>query len=103
MPINPNDSAQFSVSGSSGVFQSVNGAVTLLAANPARKGATFYNPEGGSGTAWWYLYLGVGANLSKFTVNLHPGDYYELPWGYQGQIDGWPSTLTGSIQVEELV
>jgi hypothetical protein len=101
MPISPQGVVQSAVSGSQGVFDAAGGFVTLLQANAVRKGATFYNAEASS--AWWYIHLGMGAGLSNFTVNLHPGDYYEMPFGYTGQVDAWPSTLTGSLQVEELV
>lgn len=101
MPIDPNNDVQQTVSGSMGAFNAANGFATLLQANPVRKGATFYNAEASS--AWWYIHLGLGAGLGLFTVNLHPGDYYEMPFGYTGQVDAFPSTLTGSLQVEELV
>ena len=53
---------------------SVAGAVvstTLLAANPARLGATFYN----EGNRPWFIKLGAGASLVSYTVQV-PKDSY---------------------------
>ena len=74
--------------------------VTLLAANTARLGATIWN----SSTAVLFVKLGATASASSFTVQLIPGAYYEVPFGYRGIIDGiWASDPgTGAAVITEL-
>jgi hypothetical protein len=76
--------------------------VTLLAANP-RSAATFYNtPDAGT----LYLALGAAATTSDYTVQVAPGDYYEVPGAggevYDGIITGIWSAATGSVKVTEV-
>lgn len=75
--------------------------VTLMQANDRRKGATFYNDR--SATATWYLVLGQDASATNYTVELRPSDYYEVPYGYLGRIDGIATTTTGSLRATEVV
>jgi hypothetical protein len=89
-----------SLSGSQGNFTAVTTNVTLLQANQRRKGATFYNDR--SATATWYLVLGPDASATNYTVELRPTDYYEVPYGYLGRIDGVATTTTGSLRVTEV-
>lgn len=71
----------------------------LLAANIARKGATFWN----SSTATLYLELGATATATAWTVKLSPDGYYELPFKYTGVISGIWSSANGSCFVRELI
>lgn len=88
-----------------GTMSSVAGsasAVTILAANAARKGATVVNDS----TA--ILYLGLSATTptaSLYTVALQPagtvGAYYEVPFGYEGILRGIWASATGNARVTE--
>lgn len=74
-----------------GVPQTVTGStspVLLLADNPRRKGATFYNADASNGK--WFLQLGTGisASLSSYSVEVRPGWYYEVPFFFTGDITG---------------
>lgn len=74
-------------------------STTLLAANHLRRGAAVYNDS----TAILYLKLGATASTSSFTVKMQPDDYYELPAGYLGRIDGiWASDASGAARITEL-
>ncbi len=72
--------------------------VTLLAANTARLGATIYNDS----TAILYLRLQATATTSNFTTKLFADDYYEVPAGYAGIIDGIWASATGNARITEL-
>lgn len=51
-------------------------AVTLLAANTARKGASIYNDS----TQALYVLRGTGtASVTNYSLQVAPGGYYELP------------------------
>ncbi len=71
----------------------------LLANNPLRLGATFYNDS----SSVLYLKLGSGATLTDFTIRIFPVSYYEVPFGYTGEIDGFWVSATGSARIGELV
>jgi len=73
-------------------------SVTLLAANSSRKGATITNDS----VAVLYLKLGTTASITSFTIALNRYDYYELPFGYTGRIDGIWSAATGVARITEL-
>jgi hypothetical protein len=78
-------------------------SVTLLAANPARKGATIYNDSPGL----LYVKLGATASVTDFTALLlgngsGVGGYYEVPAGYTGIIDGiWSADASGAARITE--
>jgi hypothetical protein len=79
-------------------------AVTILAANAARKGATIFNDS----TSVLFLLVGSGtASATVYTVQLGLNDFYELPdWGvgvYSGVIGGIWTSATGSARVTEYV
>jgi hypothetical protein len=75
-------------------------SVQLLAANPARVGATFYNDDT---AAYVYLKLGTTASTSSFAIKIAPGGYYELPRPvYTGRIDGIATAATGAMRITEL-
>ena len=63
-------------------------SVTLLAANANRKGASIQNTS----SAVLYVKLGATAAANSFTARLVQYALYEVPFGYQGVIDGiWAS------------
>jgi hypothetical protein len=72
--------------------------VNLLAANTAREGATIFNDS----TAVLYVKLGTTASATSFTVKMSAGGYYEVPFGYAGNIDGIWSAANGYARVTEL-
>jgi hypothetical protein len=81
----------------------VTSSITMLAANAARKGATVANDS----IATLYLALAnVTASSTVFTVQIAPGDYYELPLNdggvYTGIINGIWTSAMGAARVTEL-
>jgi hypothetical protein len=72
---------------------------TLLAANNGRDGATIHNDS----ASVCYVKLGTGASSTSFTVRLAPQGYYEVPFGYRGQINGYWAVAIGNARVTELV
>lgn len=72
-------------------------SVTLLAANAGRLGATISNDSGAS----CYVKMGVTASATDFVVKLGPGSYYEVPYGYDGRIDGIWDAASGTARVAE--
>lgn len=72
---------------------------TLAAANAARRGVAVYND---SVTATLYIKYGTTASATSFTVRLAPGDYYESPFGYTGQVDGVWTAADGAARVTEI-
>lgn len=58
-------------------------SVTLLAANPLRKGAIFYNQSINNA----FIKFGAVASVTSFTIRLTSNTYYELSKGYTGIID----------------
>lgn len=73
--------------------------VNLLASNPTRLGATIYNE---SSSGFLYIKLGATSSASSYTVRLLPLDYYEVPFGYTGQIDAIWTSANGTARVDEL-
>lgn len=71
---------------------------TLLYTNLSRLGATIFNDS----TKILYVKLGRVASATDFTVKLLTGAYYEVPFGYIGQIDGIWSAANGFARVTEL-
>jgi len=72
---------------------------TLLAANTLRVGATIYNDS----TAVLYLKLGTGASSSSYTVKILQQGYYELPFNYQGVVNGAWSAAAGNALITEVI
>lgn len=73
-----------------------------LAANPARRGATFTN-SGGAGSI--YLLLGSGAvSSANYSALIAPGGNYTLPAGFTGAVQAdWTTTAgAGNLLVTEL-
>ena len=73
-------------------------SVTLLSSNTVRLGATIYNDS----SALLYVKLAPTASTSDFTVKLFPLSYYEVPYGYTGEIDGIWSSANGFARIGEL-
>lgn len=73
-------------------------AVTLLASNGARRGATVYNDS----TSPLRLSLGNVVTASSFTLIVAGGGYYEVPFGYRGAITGLWAAAIGAARVTEL-
>jgi hypothetical protein len=71
----------------------------ILAANPARKGFTIYNPPGNP-TLWFNLGA-VAAVVGAAGVALSGGQYYESPFSFQGAVTGIMAAA-GSVYVQEL-
>jgi hypothetical protein len=74
-------------------------AVTLLASNTSRRGATVFND---SATATLKVGLGSSVTSTDFTVLLTSNGYYEVPFGYTGIITGIWSLATGNARITEL-
>lgn len=77
-------------------------SVSILARNPSRSAASFYNDS----TQVLYLALSnVTASNSVYTVQIPAGGYYELPLGgtYTGQINGIWASANGNVRVTEFV
>lgn len=74
-------------------------STTLLLSNSIRLGATVYNDS----SSVLYVKLGTTASLTDFTIRLFPYCYYEIPFGYTGEIDGFWATATGNARVGELL
>lgn len=74
--------------------------VTLLAANTNRLGATITNDS----SARLHVKLGATASTTSYTASLAQHDYFEVPFGYTGIIDGiWASDPNdGAARVTEL-
>lgn len=73
-------------------------AVTLLASNGARRGATVYNDS----TSSLRLSLGNVVTDTSFTLIVAGGGYYEVPFGYRGAITGLWAAAIGAARVTEL-
>lgn len=72
----------------------------ILAANVSRRGATITNDSAASQLR---LLLGTTpASATNYTVKLGPDDYYEVPFGYTGEIRGIWSVAVGNARVTEL-
>ncbi len=101
--ISPNNSftvtaAKPSTSVTSSVAASTSNTV-LLPSNSIRLGATIYND---SSSSLLYLKLGATATITDFTIKIFPLSYYEVPYGYTGEIDGIWNTASGFARIDEL-
>lgn len=73
-------------------------SAVILASDSLRIGATIYNE--GAGTL--HVLLGTGtASTTNYSVKLLSGAYYELPYGYTGQVTGIFSSA-GTARVTDL-
>lgn len=69
----------------------------LLAANSARVGATIYNDS----AAELIVNLGAAAAPTGITVDMLPGSYYEVPFGWTGSVFGIWASAVGAARVTE--
>lgn len=76
-------------------------SVSLLAASDARAGATIFNDTTDSSN-FLYVKLGATASTTSFTIKMNPGGYYEVPYGYNGAIDGIWTVASGNARITEL-
>lgn len=86
---------------SSSAVTSVAAAVAdtlLLTTNASRLGAAIVN----DGDSILYLKLGSGASNTSYTVRMTSYAYYEVPFGYTGQINGYWAVALGSARVTEV-
>lgn len=85
--------------GTSTQVASQTGAITILAANTARYGASVFNDDAND----LYLLLGAGTvSSSVYTVKLISGALYEVPFGFTGVLTGaWAGDGSGSARVTE--
>lgn len=100
--ISPNNSftistAKPSTSITSSVAASTS-SVVLLPSNGTRLGATVYNDS----SAFLYVKLGSTASSTDYTIKLFPLSYYEVPYGYTGEIDGIWADVGGFARIDEL-
>lgn len=58
--------------------------VVLLPANANRKGASFFNNSEGN----LLIELGAAPTNTAYAAKINPQGYYELPFGFTGQIQG---------------
>lgn len=81
------------------VAQSAN-SVAILAADPARLGATIFNDA----TLPLLLLLGSGqASATSFTLKMAADSYYEIPFGYVGAVAGiWTGAGAGAARCTSL-
>ncbi len=101
--ISPNNSftvspAKPATSVTSSVAASLSNSV-LLPSNATRLGATIYND---SSSSLLYLKLGNAATITDFTIKIFPLSYYEVPYGYTGEINGIWNTASGFARIDEL-
>ena len=100
-PFEPNVSA-VPPTPQTGTVTSVGGNVTadtlILAANPARQGATIFNDS----TAQLTLLVGSGTqSATVFTTKIASQQYYEVPFRYVGRISGQWAAANGSARITE--
>jgi hypothetical protein len=72
--------------------------VLLLAGNSNRFGATIYNDS----TSPLYIAFFAASSLSQFTVKVLAGGYYEVPFGFTGDINGIWESATGDARITEM-
>lgn len=75
-------------------------SVILLPANMSRLGATIYND---SLSGFLYINLGSAVDASDFVIKLFPLQYYEIPFGYVGDINGCWSIINGFARIAEFM
>jgi hypothetical protein len=74
------------------------GSITILAANPHRIRALFFN----HGSADMFLKFGDGSSISNFNVKLSSGSYYETPMPcYTGSFTATWGAANGSVKITE--
>lgn len=101
LDFNPNMTPQGVAStGTPSVVSANVSAVTLLAANAARKGATIYNR---SNKSLYVMLANSTPSSTSHTVMVQAGAYFEIPYGYTGIVKGiWaPTSPSNDAQIVE--
>jgi len=75
-------------------------SVTILSATDTRAGASIFNDTTNS-TNVLYVKMGTTASTTDFSVKINAGGYFEVPYGYNGRIDGIWAVAAGSARVTE--
>lgn len=85
--------------GTSTQVASQTSAITILAANAARYGASVYNDDANP----LFLLLGAGTvSATVYTVKIPSEGYYEVPYGFTGILTGlWSADGAGAARVTE--
>jgi hypothetical protein len=96
-PSLPATSATSSVAGAAA-------STSLLASNTSRLGATFFNeqPTDGTGETLFLLLDAAVASATNYTVQVPINSYYEVPFGYTGEVRGIWGAAVGDVRVTEL-
>lgn len=85
-------------------FAASTSAVTLLSTNSTRTGAMIVNDSGSANNL--YILFGAGyqntVSTTNYSARLRPGDYYEVPFGFSGRIDGIWSGTSGNVYITEM-
>lgn len=87
-------SAQTSVAGSASDG-------TILASNANRLGATIFNDQSAGGATLYLLLASGTSSVTNYSVQLGPGGFYEIPFGYTGVLKGLWSSAAGNARVTE--
>jgi len=98
------DSGVTSGTGTTSTVAGAAASTSLLASNAARLGATFFNdqPTDGTGEILFLLLDAAVASTTNYTVQMAPNTYYEVPFGYTGEIRGIWGAAIGDVRVTEL-
>jgi hypothetical protein len=72
--------------------------VNLLVSNANRLGAMIYNESNKT----LYVKFGTTAATNDYTVQISPNGFFEVPFGYTGNVDGIWAAANGAAQVTEL-
>lgn len=75
-------------------------SVTLLSASDGRAGASIFNDTTDT-TNFLYVKMGTTASTTDFAVKINAGGYFEVPYGYNGRIDGIWVAASGNARVVE--
>ena len=86
--------------GSPGTVAATTSSVVLFPSNRARKGGSVFNDSG----ATLYLMLAASAaSPTAYTVKVLPQGYFEIPYGYYGEIRGaWDAAIGNAFLTEYL-
>jgi hypothetical protein len=75
-------------------------SVTILSATDTRAGASIYNDTSDT-TNYLYVKMGTTASTTDYSVKVNAGGYFEVPYGYNGRIDGIWVAASGAARVTE--
>ena len=89
---------QASVSTTTAIASTMSNTI-LLPANHLRLGATIYN----NSTSNLYFLFGSGASTSNFTNIITPNQYFEVPFNWCGDIEGFWASVNGNAMITEIV